>query len=73
MEVPAFHVYILDILCRPVTGPEERRLRFVRHCMRSNQPLAEILLEDCDDHLQKNGGKGLVRQGQGKAKTYLWR
>jgi hypothetical protein len=33
--------------------------------MRSNQPVADILLWDCDDHPEKKGGKGLYRQGQG--------
>ena len=39
--------------------------------MRSNQPVADILLWDYDNHLEKEGGKGLVRQGQGNTKTYL--
>ena len=39
--------------------------------MRSNQPVADILLWDCDDHLEKEGGKGLVRRGQGNTKTYV--
>jgi hypothetical protein len=39
--------------------------------MRSNQPIADILLWDCDNHLEKEGGKGLVRRGQGNTKTYL--
>ena len=40
--------------------------------MRSNQqPIADILLWDCDNHLEKEGGKGLVRQGQGNTKTYV--
>ena len=39
--------------------------------MRSNQPVADILLWDCDNHLEKEGGKGLVRGGQGNTKTYL--
>ena len=39
--------------------------------MRSNQPVADILLWDCDNHLEKGGGKGLVRRGQGNNKTYL--
>ena len=29
------------------------------------------MLWDCDNHLEKEGGKGLVRQGQGNTKTYL--
>jgi hypothetical protein len=39
--------------------------------MRSNQPIADILLWDCDNHPEKEGGKGLVRRGQGNTKTYL--
>ena len=38
--------------------------------MRSNQPVADILLSDCDNHLEK-GGKRLFRMGQGNTKTYL--
>jgi hypothetical protein len=39
--------------------------------MRSNQPIADILLLDCDDPLKKEGGKGLFKMGQGNTKTYL--
>ena len=39
--------------------------------MRSNQPVADILLWDCDNHLEKEGGKRLFRMGQGNTKTYL--
>ena len=39
--------------------------------MRSNQPVADILLWDCDNHLEKKGGKRLFRRGQGNTKTYL--
>ena len=39
--------------------------------MRSKQPVADVLLWDCDDHLEKEGGKGLFRMGQGNTKTYL--
>ena len=58
---------------RPVSHVlRERRLSFVGHCMRSNQPIADILVWDCDNHLEKEGGKGcLVRRGQGNTKTYL--
>jgi hypothetical protein len=37
--------------------------------MRSNQPVANVLLWDCDDNLEKKGGKGLLRQRQGNTKT----
>jgi hypothetical protein len=30
-----------------------------------------MLLWDCDHHLEKEGGKGLLRMGQGNTKTYL--
>jgi hypothetical protein len=63
-------VYKNDV--RPVSQVlRERRLSFVGHCMRSKQPIADILLWDCDNHLEKEGGKGLVRRGQGNTKTYL--
>ena len=39
--------------------------------MRSNQPVADILLWDCDNHLEKEGGKRLFRMRQGNIKTYL--
>ena len=39
--------------------------------MRSNQPIADILLWDCDNRLEKEGGKRLLRMGQGNTKTYL--
>jgi hypothetical protein len=39
--------------------------------MRSNQPIADILRWVCDDHLKKEGGKGLFGMGQGDIKTYL--
>ena len=39
--------------------------------MRSNQPVADILIWDCDDHLEKEGGKRLFRMGQGNTKRYL--
>ena len=39
--------------------------------MRSNQPIADILLWDCDDHLEKKGGKSLVRQGLGQGDPRL--
>jgi hypothetical protein len=49
-------VYKNDV--RPVSQAlRERRLRFIGHCMRSNQPIADILLWDCDNHLEKEGGK----------------
>jgi hypothetical protein len=47
----------------------ERHFSFVGHCTRSNQPVADILFWDCDNHLEKKGGKGLVRRGQGNTKT----
>jgi hypothetical protein len=49
----------------------ERRLSFNGHCMRSNQPIADILLLDCDNHLEKEGGNRLFRMVQGNTKTYL--
>ena len=39
--------------------------------MRINQPIADILLWDCDNHLEKESGKRLFRRGQGNTKTYL--
>jgi hypothetical protein len=39
--------------------------------MRSNQPIADVLLWDCDDHLENEGGNGLYKMGRGKTKTYL--
>jgi hypothetical protein len=39
--------------------------------MRLNQPVADTMLWDSDDHLEKEGGKGQVRQSQGNTKTYL--
>ena len=36
-----------------------------------SSPVADILLWDCDDHLEKKGGKGLLRMGHGNTKTYL--
>ena len=39
--------------------------------MRSNQPIADILLWDCDNHQEKEGGKRVFRMGQGNTKTYL--
>jgi hypothetical protein len=39
--------------------------------MKSNQPIADILLWDCDNHPEKKGGKRLFRMGQGNTKTYL--
>jgi hypothetical protein len=69
-QVSNAEVYKDDV--RPVSQVlRERRLRFVGHCMRSNQPIADILLWDCDNHLEKEGGKGLVRRGQGNTKTYV--
>ena len=69
-QVSNAEVYKDDV--RPVSQVlRERRLRFVGHCMKSNQPIADILLWDCDNHLEKEGGKGLVRRGQGNTKTYL--
>ena len=69
-QVSNAEVYKNDV--RPVSQVlRERHLSFVGHCMRSNQPVADILLWDCDNHLEKEGGKGLVRQGQGNTKTYL--
>ena len=63
-------VYRNDV--RPVSQVlRERRLSFIGHCMRSNQPVADILLWDCDNHLEKEGGKRLFRMGQGNTKTYL--
>jgi hypothetical protein len=38
---------------------------------RSNQSIADILLWDCDDHPENEGGKGLFGMGQGHSKTYL--
>ena len=64
------HCMVHDV--RPVSQVlRERRLSFVGHCMRSNLPIADILLWDCDNHLEKEGGKGLVRRGQGNTKSYL--
>ena len=63
-------VYKNDV--RPVSQVlRERRLSFIGHCMKSNQPIADILLWDCDNHLEKEGGKRLFRMGQGNTKTYL--
>ena len=39
--------------------------------MKSNQTIANIFLWDCDDHQEKESGKGLYRMGQGNTKTYL--
>jgi len=39
--------------------------------MRSKQPVADILLWDCDDHLEKKGGKRLFRMGQGDTKISM--
>ena len=39
--------------------------------MKSNQPIADILLWDCDNHAEKEGGKRLFRMGQGDTKRYL--
>ena len=38
--------------------------------MRSNQPIADILLWDCDNHLEKEGGKRLFRMGQGETQKF---
>ena len=62
-------VYENDV--RPVSQVlRERRLCFIGHCMRSNQPIADILLWDCDDYLEREVGKRLFRMGQGNTKTY---
>jgi hypothetical protein len=63
-------VYKNDV--RPVSQVlRERRLCFIGHCMRSNQPIADILLWDCDNHLEKEGGKRLFRMGQGDTKISM--
>jgi hypothetical protein len=49
----------------------ERRLRFIGHCMRSNQPIADILLWNCGNHLKMEGGKRLFRMRHGNTRTYL--
>ena len=53
------------------------RIGFVLFCLSFYvQPIADILLWDCDNHLKKEDGKRLFRMGQGNmgqgnTKTYL--
>jgi hypothetical protein len=69
-QVSNAEVYKNDV--RPVSQAlRDRRPCFIGHCMRSNQPIADILLSDCDNHPEKEGGKRLFRMGQGNTKTYL--
>jgi hypothetical protein len=54
-------------LCRNDARPvsqvlRERRLSIDGHCMRSNQPIADILLCDCDHHLEKEKEDGMLIQ-----------
>ena len=59
-------VYKNDV--RPVSQVlRERRLSFVGYCMRSNQPVADILLWNCDNRLEKEDDKGF---GQAMPRQY---